>query len=235
MRAESRGRADRSTAVGRVAAHLRGEILTGALDPGTPLREEQLAARFGASRHTVRAALARLAAERLAVAAPYRGVRVTSFDGDDILALQHLRMALECEAVRLAGERHGSVWPAEALAPAEAALDTLAALAGQAGLDADASGESDPDWLDVETAHADFHRALVEASGSPRIIEAHAALGSELRLFLLHVRPHYTVDALLAEHRDLLEAVQRRGAEALREHLARSAALLVDGRASPSA
>ncbi|UOE43570.1 GntR family transcriptional regulator [Agromyces larvae] len=235
MRAESRGRADRSTAVGRVAVLLRDEILSGVLEPGTPLREEQLAARFGASRHTVRAALARLAAERLAVAAPYRGVRVTSFDGDDILALQHLRMALECEAVRLAGERHGSAWPAEVLAPAEAALDELERLAGRAGPDADASGETGPDWLEVETAHADFHRALVEASGSPRIIEAHAALGSELRLFLLRVRPSYTVDGLLAEHRDLLEAVQRRGADPLREHLARSAALLVGGRASPSA
>ena len=76
--------------------------------------------------------------------------------------------------------------------------------------------------------HADFHRALVAASDSPRIIEAHAALGSELLLFLLHVRPHYTIESLVVEHRELLDAVQSEGPEAVREHLEHSTRLLVE-------
>ncbi|TYL54647.1 GntR family transcriptional regulator [Agromyces mariniharenae] len=200
------------TAVERVADEVRAEILSGELAADAPLREEAAAARYGVSRHTVRAAFQRLVAERLAVALPYRGVRVASFDRDTIVALQQLRAALEVEAVRIARERLGQEWPDAVLAPARDALDRLAASA---------------DWLEAERVHAEFHHALVAASGSPRIIEAHAALGSELLLFLLHVRPHYTLESLVAEHRELLDAVQAEGPEALREHLEHSTRLLV--------
>ncbi|MGW9183161.1 GntR family transcriptional regulator [Agromyces sp. NPDC055661] len=201
------------TAVERVADAVRAEILSGELPADAPLREEAAAARYGVSRHTVRAAFQRLVAERLAVALPYRGVRVASFDRDTIVALQQLRAALEVEAVRIARQRYGSDWPDAALAPARDALERLGASA---------------DWLEAERVHADFHRALVAASGSPRIIEAHAALGSELLLFLLHVRPHYTIESLVVEHRELLDAVQSEGPEAVREHLEHSTRLLVE-------
>lgn len=207
------------TVVDRVADAVRSDILSGVLDADAPLREEAAAERFGVSRHTVRAAFQRLVAERLAVALPYRGVRVASFDRDTIVALQQLRGALEVEAVRIAGQRFGSRWPDAAIAPAQAALDRLAALQRPA--------DHEVDWLEAERIHADFHRALVAASASPRIIEAHAALGSELLLFLLHVRPHYTLETLLAEHRALLDDVQSRGPDALREHLEHSTRLLV--------
>ncbi|GAA1840025.1 GntR family transcriptional regulator [Agromyces salentinus] len=204
--------APNATAVQRVADAVRDEILSGALAADEPLREEATAARFGVSRHTVRAAFQRLAADRLAVAAPYRGVRVARFDRDTIIALQQYRAALEVEAVRIAHERHGDAWPAEVLAPVLDALDRL--------------GASD-DWLETERVHLELHRALVAASESPRIIEAHAAIGAEMLLFLLHVRPHYTLDGLAEEHRALVEDVQSRGADAIREHLEHSTSLLV--------
>jgi len=203
-----------ATAVDRVADAVRAEILTGALPADAPLREEAVAARFGVSRHTVRSAFQRLVAERLAVAMPYRGVRVASFDRETIIALQQLRAALEVEAVRIARGRFGHEWPERVLGPARDALDRLAASA---------------DWLEAERVHAEFHHALVAASGSPRIIEAHAALGAELLLFLLHVRPHYTLESLVAEHRALLDEVQSRGPDALRDHLEHSTRLLVGG------
>jgi len=200
------------TAVDRVADAVRAEILTGALPADAPLREEAASERYGVSRHTVRAAFQRLVAERLAVAVPYRGVRVTSFDRATIIALQQLRAALEVEAVRIAGERFGEAWPDAAIAPAREALEQLAASV---------------DWLEAERVHAEFHHALVAASGSSRIVEAHAALGGELLLFLLHVRPHYTLESLVAEHGALLDDVQSRGPDAIREHLAHSTRLLV--------
>jgi DNA-binding GntR family transcriptional regulator len=209
------------TAVDRVAGAVRADILSGVLDADAPLREEAAAEQYGVSRHTVRAAFQRLVAERLAVSLPYRGVRVASFGRDTIIALQQLRAALEVEAVRIAGERFGLAWPDAALAPARDALDRLAAL--------HQASDTDVDWLEVERIHADFHGALVAASASPRIIEAHRALGSELLLFLLHVRPHYTLGSLLDEHRALLDAVQSRGPDALREHLENSTRLLVGG------
>jgi DNA-binding GntR family transcriptional regulator len=207
------------TAVDRIAGAVRADILSGVLAADAPLREEAAAERYGVSRHTVRAAFQRLVAERLAVSLPYRGVRVASFGRDTIIALQQLRAALEVEAVRIAGQRFGAEWPDAALAPARDALDRLAALRE--------ASDTNVDWLEVERIHADFHGALVAASASPRIIEAHNALGSELLLFLLHVRPHYTLDALIAEHRALLEDVQSRAPDALREHLENSTRLLV--------
>ncbi|WP_157007129.1 FCD domain-containing protein, partial [Agromyces laixinhei] len=86
-------------------------------------------------------------------------------------------------------------------------------------------GDAD-EWLEVERLHADFHHAIVMASASPRIIEAHAALGTELLLFLLHVRPHYSLDALIEEHRALLDELPTRGGSAVREHLEHSTRLL---------
>ena len=212
--APPRLRRPRSTAV---AAAVRSDILSGVLAPGEPLREEAAADRFDVSRHTVRAAFQRLVSERLAVAEAYRGVRVASFGRDEVIALQQLRAALEVEAVRIAGERFGAEWPDHALAPARAALARLSDLE-----------RDDVDWLEVERVHADFHRALVATSDSPRIIEAHTALGSELLLFLLHVRPHYTLDTLIEEHRVLLDELPTRGGDAVREHLEHSTRLLTD-------
>jgi DNA-binding GntR family transcriptional regulator len=210
------------TTVDRVAGLVRAEILSGVLAPDTPLREEAAAEQFGVSRHTVRAAFQRLVSERLAVAEAYRGVRVASFDRAHVIALQQLRAALEVEAMRIAGERHGEHWPVEVLAPARATLDQLAGLAGAGDPRSDTV-----DWLEVERLHADFHHAIVVASGSPRIIEAHAALGSELLIFLLHVRPHYTIDSLIEEHRALLDELPTRGGDAVREHLAHATSLLI--------
>lgn len=223
-----------ATAVDRVAGLVRADILSGALPPDTPLREEAASEQYAVSRHTVRAAFQRLVAERLAVAEAYRGVRVASFDRAHVIALQQLRAALEVEAVRIAGARYDGEWPERVLEPAHAALDRLAELAriesAAAGGDAaggDAGGGDAVDWLEVERIHADFHRAIVAASESPRIIEAHSALGSELLLFLLHVRPHYTLESLIAEHRALLDELPTRGPDALREHLEHSTRLLV--------
>jgi DNA-binding GntR family transcriptional regulator len=206
------------TATSRLTDDLRRQVLAGELPAGRPLREEDLAAATGASRHTVRAALARLADERLVVAEPYRGVRVAGFTAADVVALQQLRGALEGEAVRLLQAAHGTAWPAEVLAPARAAVTALAALPGD-------------DWPAVATAHAAVHTALVTAAGSPRITEACTRLHPEVLLLLVHVRPAYDVAALAAEHTGYLDDVQRRGPDAVRAHLDHSTELILAARA----
>ncbi|GAB3994836.1 GntR family transcriptional regulator [Nocardioides marmoraquaticus] len=209
--------APRTTAADRLTDELRRGVLTGALSPGEPLREEDLAAATGHSRHTVRTALARLVAERLSVAAAYRGVRVTSFDDDAVVALQQLRGALESEAVRLLGERHGTTWPDEVLAPVRVAIGSMAACAAD-------------DWPAVAAAHAEVHRRLVAAAGSARITEAHARLDSEMLLLLVHVRPAYSLDSLVDEHVDHLRRVQRDGPAAVRRHLDHATRAILDAR-----
>lgn len=204
----------RATGADRLADELRQQVLSGALGPDTPMREEALSEQHGLSRHTVRRALERLVAERLLVSQPYRGVRVTSFEDADVVEMQQLRSALESEAVRLLRVEHGESWPEAVLTPLARAADALAT--------------STP----VEHAHAEFHRLLVASAGSRRIAEAYDALDAEMLLFMRQLRFRYDASALCAEHVAYLADVQRVGAPAVRAHLERSTATLLASRIS---
>jgi DNA-binding GntR family transcriptional regulator len=202
----------RVTGADRLADELRQRVLSGELEPGAPLREEALAEEYDLSRHTVRRSLERLVAERLLVSEAYRGVRVTSFSDEDVVALQQLRTALESEAVRLIRAAHGDSWPDDLLAPLIAAVELLGV---------------DPA---PEQAHSAFHRALVATAGSPRITEAYERLDAEMLLFLRQLRSQYDGALLCSEHRDYLADVQRIGEEAVRRHLAHATTMLLESR-----
>ncbi len=195
-----------------VADAVRAGILSGDLSPGTPLREEELSAAHGVSRHTARTALARLTAERLVTAEPYRGVRVALLDDAALIALQQLRCALETEALRIVRDR--GIRPPDV----DDALDALAA--------AEASG----DWPATLEAHARVHLALVDAADSPRIAEEYRRLDSEMHLLLTQVRPAYGAGELDAEHRAYVEAALTDPERAVRAHLDHSTRAILDGR-----
>lgn len=195
-----------------VAEALRGAILSGELTPGTPLREEELSATHGVSRHTARTALATLNAERLVTAEPYRGVRVSLLDDAALVALQQLRCALETEALRIVRDR--GIRPPDV----DTALDALAA------------AEASEDWRATLDAHARVHRALVDAADSPRIAEEYRRLDSEMHLLLTHVRPAYAPGALTTEHRSYVEAVLADPEHAVRTHLEHSTRMILEGR-----
>lgn len=202
------------SAVDVVCAALRERILDGALAPGERLVEAALTQELAAARHTVRAALRALAAERLVVVEPHRGARVAALGAGDVTALYEVRTALEVEAAHLALARHEGRLPP--------------AVHEAAGRLADRCRTARPRWAPVSEAHAELHAAIVRASGARRIAEAHAALEQETRLFLLRVRPHYSYARLADEHEELVAALEREGAGALRAHLRTSAAILVD-------
>jgi len=94
--------ADKQTAQDLVLSSMRESILSGELSPGTRLRQEKLAERFGTSRIPVREALRALEYEGLVRSSPYRGFTVTELDADDIEEVYDLRIVLEAHAVRLA-------------------------------------------------------------------------------------------------------------------------------------
>ena len=71
----------------RVARELKGEILAGTLPVGAQLpTEDQLCARFGVSRHTVREALRRLREDHLVASRQGAGTVVVSGQGQDAYA-----------------------------------------------------------------------------------------------------------------------------------------------------
>src|SRR5207245_3748130 len=82
--------------------HLRTEIRTGRLPPGTELNEVALSQELGVSRGPIREALGRLATEGLVTIRPRRGAVVRALSGDEFAEAYQVREALEVMAVRLA-------------------------------------------------------------------------------------------------------------------------------------
>lgn len=85
-----------------VRDELRASILAGELEAGRPLRQDEVAERFGTSRIPVREALRQLESEGLVTFLPNKGVVVKGFSLEDVLELLEIRIALETRALRLA-------------------------------------------------------------------------------------------------------------------------------------
>ena len=96
--------AQASVAGSGAAAHerLRHAIVRLELEPGAPVSEAQLVARFGFSKAAVRAALARLRAERLVLAEPRRGHVIAPLTIRDVGEIYDLRLLLEPPAAAAA-------------------------------------------------------------------------------------------------------------------------------------
>src|SRR3954447_644497 len=84
---------------------LREAIIRVELAPETPMSEAQLVERFGFTKASVRAALARLRADGLVLAEPRRGHVVAPLTMRDVLALYDLRLVLEPAAAEAAAGR----------------------------------------------------------------------------------------------------------------------------------
>lgn len=80
---------------GRILHELRTEILSGQIQPGQWLRQEDIAERLGGSRLPVREALRTLAAEGLIEIEPNKGARVPVLDGEEVETLYRMRERLE--------------------------------------------------------------------------------------------------------------------------------------------
>jgi DNA-binding GntR family transcriptional regulator len=136
---------------------IRTRIVSGALPPGSRLREAQLVTDLGVSRTPIREALRRLHAEGLVTILPNRGARVASWSEQDLEDVFALRLVVEAYAVRRAAER---IRP-----PDISRLEALATameghLAGQQG-----------DWVAaIADLNNEFHQLITLASESKAAI-----------------------------------------------------------------
>jgi DNA-binding GntR family transcriptional regulator len=93
------------TLADQVLARLQDEIVSGVFPPGSKVREEVLAARYGVSRAPVREAMRRLEGRHLLEKVPHVGTRVTELSIEELEEVYQAREALEGMASRLAAER----------------------------------------------------------------------------------------------------------------------------------
>jgi len=206
----------RVSTVDAVAAALRTRILDGELPAGERLRELELVEAYGVARHSLRAALRSLAAEGLVTLEPNRGASVARLTAADLDALFELRTALELEAARLALARGEGRLPKSV----HDAVRMMAAVCAQ----------PEPPWSAVVEAHDRVHGAIVAAAQSPRIERAYAALAGEMRLFVIGLRPSWSLDRMAEHHERLLADLEREGPEPLRAHLAEGRASIAPSR-----
>ena len=153
------------------------------------MNEAELAGRFAVSRGPVREALQRLVQEGLLVSHPHRGVFVVELDEADLADVYLAREAIEGAALRRVAAGTGR---AALAARFEAAATRMAAAV------------EEQDWSAVAEADLAFHRALVEAAGSPRLARMFDTVQAETRLCLHLLMAGYRSSAgLAAEHRRL--------------------------------
>lgn len=144
----------------RISRVLADRIIAGAIEPGTKLRQDHIAAEFGASHVPVREAFRRLEAQGLAVSEPRRGVRVASFQLSEVKEVAEMRAALEVLALRHAAPN----MTADILEQAEEAIR---------------AGDMSHDVRAWEEANRRFHRTILEPCRMPRLLatidDLHAA------------------------------------------------------------
>lgn len=137
----------------KISRILADRIIDGTLEPGSRLRQDHIAEEFQTSHVPVREAFRRLEAQGLAISEPRRGVRVASFDLNEVREVAEMRAALEVLALR-----HAAPHITQAILQA----------AEQATLEGD-NCSSITEW---EAANRRFHRLIIEPCAMPRLLAA---------------------------------------------------------------
>jgi DNA-binding GntR family transcriptional regulator len=195
---------------------IRNAIIEGRLEPGSRLKEEELARELGISRTPVREALLMLQAEELVVASPNRGATVRVHDAKDLQDLYELRALLEGYATRRAAERI-----------TEDQVDAL-----RASCDRFDKLSPDEDLRGVVRENLFFHNTILAVAASDRLT---ALVRKVIELPLvynsyrwysadqMHISAHY--------HRQIAKALADRDADRaeliMKEHLFEARDLLV--------
>ena len=153
-----------STKADDIALVIEEAIVSGELEPGTVLRQEQLSERFGVSRTPIREALRRLAALGLVSFVPNRGVRVRTISREELHEAFMVRAELESLATELAATKMTE----ESLAELDAAAKRFSRLTQE--LRSREPGEERRtvmgDW--VRANHA-FHDVIYGVAESPLV------------------------------------------------------------------
>ncbi len=154
------------TVADQVCDLLRSELLSGTYAAGSAMREEELATRFGVSRHPIRKALQKLSLEGLLTSKPNRGVFVAASQKEHVKGLlTPMRKQLELYALDLAAPKlnddHHRSW------------EQLLRKMERAGED-----QNPQEVLDLDAA---FHQHLLVVAGLEEMLPVWQGIYSRMR------------------------------------------------------
>lgn len=207
---------ERHTVGSAATDQLREMIMSGVLVEGSPLRQDDLAARLGVSRTPLREAIARLEAEGLVRTDPHRGAVVIKPSIPELREVYEIREALEV----LAGE----------LAVRNATREAVAHLSGV--LDEIETASSSDEWAHLNTR---FHMEMYALAHRPQLQDLIGQMRnrSEVYVRLLVAKPGRS-DKAQNEHREILGALERGKADDVKDAIRRHLRSTVESLASDS-
>lgn len=197
--------------VDAVTERIEAAIISGALEPGSRLSEQALAASLGVSRGPLREAIRRLEGRKLLQRTPNIGVRVAALSLKDLNEVLQVREALEGMAAALAATH---------MTDAE-----IAALKGLLDKHGQQKSVQEGKGYYQESKDFDFHFRIVTGSRNERLIEM--LMGDLYHLLRIYrykssTKPGRAQQAL-HEHEDIVAAIASRDPAAaeqkMRQHL----------------
>jgi len=202
-------RLDRSRhAAPQVFEHLREQIVSLELAPGTALSRVTLAETYGLSQTPIRDALMRLAEEALVEIYPQHTTVVSRIDIPAARQAHFLRQSLELEIVHLLAQRPDPVLHKRL----------------QASIDLQRVSHANGEYQQFIDADQAFHRDMHAAAGVTSLWELEQRYSGHLdRLRRLHLPEAGKAERIMVDHQRLLEAIVAqepgRAQQVLREHL----------------
>lgn len=188
----------------RAAAVLEHDILAGVWQPGDRLGIQALSERYEIGATPLREGLSRLVSRGLVSAVGQRGFRVASVSEADLADITRVRILVETEALRRSIRDGLDDWEAGILSSLHRLVRSV---------------ERDPETMregssEFDHLHKSFHRSLLEACGSERLLSLHDDLYYQAyryrRTMMRRIGHH---QGFIEQHRLLAEIVLSRYAE----------------------
>ncbi len=184
----------------QVYDHLRREIISARLVPGAKLVELEIAAQMGSSQGPVREALQRLERDGLVERRARSATFVTSIPTEEMFELFAIRSDIEGFAIRRTAQKITDEQCGE--------LDSLIEKMAQAG--------SQKAMIALAEHDMQFHRRLVEWSGSAALLRVWNTLSSQIQRFIVQSHPEHYPDyvEIGTRHQPIVVALRERDSEA---------------------
>ncbi|RAK15117.1 GntR family transcriptional regulator [Salipiger aestuarii] len=173
----------------RIARNLADRIISGQIPPGARLRQDHIAAEFGASHVPVREAFRELQTQGLAESEPRRGFRVTEFDVAELREVAEMRSSLESLALRHA-------------------TPNITRVILQEAEEVTRHGDSASNVRDWEAANRHFHRLILAPCRMPRLLRTIDDLQAASARFLFAAWQRNWEARTDHDHRTIIEALR---------------------------